>query len=162
MMTCKACGKELNEDAYVVGKKMPYFYFCNENEYRDYLNELSPKDHAFFLLCEIFGYYIQNTAFFKEVHEWEKIASEEKILAYIKERYNYLDATYTKLQVRHASEYATIKYMSAILKNSLVDFEPNKHNTIETVPEGLDISLYDTEGIVKHKRRSLEEMEDEA
>ena len=77
---------------------------------------------------------------YKEWVIWNQVADNGKILAYLKENHDYIAGAIGRLS---SSEYAKIRYLSAVLKNSLHDYkvkvmEEEKKNVIKetTVDEG--------------------------
>jgi hypothetical protein len=74
------------------------------------------------LICDILGEQeIINTALWKEKQLWNKAFSDEIIAKYLEENKDYLTLAVSKLS---GTEYAKIRYVSAVLKNSLRDFKP--------------------------------------
>ena len=80
------------------------------------------RDAVYDELCDIFGYEVQNTVLFTEWILWNKLADDEKILAYLKEHKDYIKGATARAS---GTEYAKIRYMSAILKNNLKDSDNN-------------------------------------
>ena len=107
-------------------------------------------------VADIFGYRIQNSQLFKEMKLWRSICNDEKILAYLQEHKDYIKS---KLEKLNSSEYARIRYVSAILKNSLKDYMA----TVRVEPEkiNVDCEIYEPTVFAKKKRRGLSELEDE-
>ena len=87
---------------------------------------------------------------------WRSICDDEKILAYLQEHKDYIKS---KLEKLNSSEYARIRYVSAILKNSLKDYVA----TVRVEPEkiNVDCEIYEPTVFAKKKRRGLSELEDE-
>lgn len=77
------------------------------------------KDKIYSILTEIFGYEVQNTVLYKEWSCWNKIANNEKIFNYLCENKDYIKG---KIERLSSSEFAKIRYVSAVLKNSLKDY----------------------------------------
>jgi hypothetical protein len=129
---CKICGAELDtKTAYKVvtisaktGKEMPKYY-CSKEEWQaeeDRKNKIAEdRNRVYFLICDMFGYEIQNTKFFAEWVLWNKLKSDEIIYKYLRENETYLQQICDK---SYNSEYGRIMYFSAVLKNSLKDFKP--------------------------------------
>lgn len=80
------------------------------------------RDAVYNELCDIFGYEVQNSVLFTEWILWNKLADDEKILAYLKENKEYIKNAYGRAS---GTEYAKIRYVSAILKNRLKDYSNN-------------------------------------
>ena len=129
---CKICGSNLDtKTAYKVitasaktGKEMTKYY-CSKEEWQaeeDRKNKVTEdRNRVYFLICDMFGYEIQNTKFFAEWVLWNKLKSDEIIYKYLRENETYLQQICDK---PYNSEYGRIMYFSAILKNSLRDFKP--------------------------------------
>ena len=81
------------------------------------------RDAVYDELCDIFGYEVQNTVLFTEWILWNKLADDEKILAYLKEHKDYIKGATARAS---GTEYAKIRYMSAILKNNLKDYSNSR------------------------------------
>ena len=144
---CPVCGTELNTStAYkveIVGPrtgKVTYKYYCSEEEW---LSEQArkkkakeDKDKAYYLICDIMGEKeIINTALWKEWVVWNKVADNEKIGKYLEENKSQLTSEISRLS---SSEFAKIRYLSAIIKNGIKESEQRdekKPVVIEAVNE---------------------------
>ena len=164
---CRYCGERVEkEDAYKDPNKNSYY--CSEEHYlatmknrEDLQKEKEEKrqkkiDPVYEEVADIFGYRIQNSQLFKEMKLWRSICNDEKILAYLQEHKDYIKS---KLEKLNSSEYARIRYVSAILKNSLKDYMA----TVRVEPEkiNVDCEIYEPTVFAKKKRRGLSELEDE-
>lgn len=164
---CRYCGERVEkEDAYKDPNKNSYY--CSEEHYlatmknREDLqkekeeNKQKKIDPVYEEVADIFGYRIQNSQLFKEMKLWRSICNDEKILAYLQEHKDYIKS---KLEKLNSSEYARIRYVSAILKNSLKDYAA----TVRVEPEkiNVDCEIYEPTVFAKKKRRGLSELEDE-
>ena len=164
---CRYCGERVEkEDAYKDPNKNSYY--CSEEHYlatmkkrEDFQKEKEEKkqnkiDPVYEEVADIFGYRIQNSQLFKEMKLWRSICNDEKILAYFQEHKDYIKS---KLEKLNSSEYARIRYVSAILKNSLKDYVA----TVRVEPEkiNVDCEIYEPTVFAKKKRRGLSELEDE-
>ena len=164
---CRYCGERVEkEDAYKDPNKNSYY--CSEEHYlatmknREDLqkekeeNKQKKIDPVYEEVADIFGYRIQNSQLFKEMKLWRSICNDEKILAYLQEHKDYIKS---KLEKLNSSEYARIRYVSAILKNSLKDYVA----TVRVEPEkiNVDCEIYEPTVFAKKKRRGLSELEDE-
>lgn len=125
-VTCQICRKKIEKDtAYkrAVGKTNKYF--CSEQEWQEEEDkkkkEIEDKNKVYNLICDMFGYQIQNSQFFAEWTLWNKLKSNEIIYKYLRENEDYLCQVCDK---SFNSEYQKIRYFSAILKNSLRDYKP--------------------------------------
>lgn len=164
---CRYCGERVEkEDAYKDPNKNSYY--CSEEHYlatmkkrEDFQKEKEENkqkkiDQVYEEVADIFGYRIQNSQLFKEMKLWRSICNDEKILAYLQEHKDYIKS---KLEKLNSSEYARIRYVSAILKNSLKDYVA----TVRVEPEkiNVDCEIYEPTVFSKKKRRGLSELEDE-
>lgn len=164
---CRYCGERVEkEDAYKDPNKNSYY--CSEKHYlatmkkrEDFQKEKEENkqkkiDQVYEEVADIFGYRIQNSQLFKEMKLWRSICDDEKILAYLQEHNGYIKS---KLEKLNSSEYARIRYVSAILKNSLKDYVA----TVRVEPEkiNVDCEIYEPTVFAKKKRRGLSELEDE-
>ena len=159
-VTCQICRKKIERDtAYkrVVGKANKYY--CSEQEWQAEENKkkkaAEDKDKVYNLICDMFGYQIQNTQFFAEWTLWNKLKSNEIIYKYLRENEDYLQQICDR---SFNNEYQKIRYFSAILKNSLRDFVP-KVEVVEK-PKVVVEEHYET----KYKpkvRQALEDFEED-
>lgn len=159
---CRICGTKLDtKTAYkVVDKNGKSKYFCSASEFeaeeakRKKIQE--DKDRVYYLICDIMGVdEIINTALWKEKQLWNKAFSDEIIAKYLQENKEYLTSAVTRLD---SSEYAKIRYISAILKNSLRDFRPKTE--ITEVPKIVVEEHYETKYTPK-TRVSLLDLEED-
>ena len=154
---CKYCGKSIDtNNAYkiIVGKTNRYY--CNEEEYNIIHKAKQIKDNTFNLIYEIFGRKITNTILYKEVNELSLVYSFEKIEAYLSKNKEYLGNLMQNKTFQ--SEYAQIRYFSAILKNSLTDF---KYEKKENINRNIEIDMPSCKFIRRQYRKSLVEYEQE-
>lgn len=160
-VTCQICRRKIERDAAykrVVGKTNKYY--CSEQEWKaeeDKKNKLAEdRNKVYFLICDMFGYEIQNTKFFSEWVLWNKLKSDEVIYKYLRENETYLQQVCDK---SYNNEYNRIMYFSAILKNSLRDFKP-KVEVVEKPKIVVEETIYEAPTQSFNKRRSLDELED--
>lgn len=155
---CKICGTQLNTtEAYkVTDKNGKNKYYCSASEFE--VEEArkkkiaEDKDKVYRLICDILGEKeVLNTALWKEKALWNKAFSDEVIAKYLAENKDYLTSAVSKLS---GTEYAKIRYVSAVLKNSLRDFKP-KVEVVE-VPRVVIEEHYET----KYKARGRQALED--
>lgn len=173
---CRLCGNVIDKkDAFQSPTGGGRFYFCNEEEAKLKEEEKQRKieetkkskeeakqkkiDYVYEEIADIFGYRIQNSALFKEMKLWRGICNDEKILAYLQEHKNYITNAIGRLD---SNEYARVRYLSAILKNSLGDYKVK--TTLQTVikPE-VNFEMYEptSSNKTRVKRRGLSCIEDE-
>lgn len=123
---CKICGKQLSTDTAFRVEGKPAKYFCSEAEWQAEEERkrkaAEDKDRMYRLICDIMGEQeIINSALWKEVQIWHQVADDEKIAKYLEENKDYLTSALSRVT---SSEYARIRYLSAIVKNSIKDFKP--------------------------------------
>ena len=167
LVTCKICRKKIEKDtAYKIttvspttGKKTNTYY-CSEEEYQAEEDRKKKykedKDRVYYLICDMFGYEIQNTQFFDEWKCWNKLKSNAEIYKYLRENEERLQQICDK---SFDNEYQRIRYFSAVLKNSLADFKP-KVEKIEVPKPVVVEEQYETK-YKKKTRQALEDLEDE-
>jgi len=129
---CKICGTVLDtKTAYRVvtvsaktGKEIQKYY-CSVSEFEAEearkKKAAQDKNRVYYLICDMFGYEIQNTKFFAEWVLWNKLKSNEIIYKYLRENESSLQQICDR---PYENEYQRIMYFSAILKNTLRDFKP--------------------------------------
>ena len=160
---CKICGSELDiNTAYkVTDKNGRNKYFCNASEF-DAEEErkkkaAEDKDRVYRLVCDIMGEReVISTALFKEWQVWNKVADNEKIAKYLEENQSYLSSVIARLS---SSEYARIRYLSAIIRDKIKAFVP-KVEVVEKPRVAVEETIYDAPTQSLNKRRSLSELED--
>lgn len=159
---CKICGTELDtKTAYkVTDKNGKNKYFCSQSEFEAEEERkkkvADDKDRVYRLICDIMGVSeVLNTALWKEKLEWNKAFSDEFIAKYLEEKKEYLSSAIARLS---GTEYAKIRYISTVLKNSLRDFKPR----VEVVekPKVVVEEHYETRYKAK-TRRALEDFEED-
>ena len=122
------------------------------------------RDAVYDELCDIFGYEVQNTVLFTEWILWNKLADDEKILAYLKEHKDYIKGATARAS---GTEYAKIRYMSAILKNNLKDYSNSRGQRAQlpvvddAMPKELSFVLFEPVKENKKVRKSFAELEDD-
>lgn len=162
---CQICKTPLDtKTAYkVTDKNGKNKYFCSQSEYeaeearkkkaKEY------KDKVYRLICDLFGYEIQNTQIFAEWNLWNKLKSNEIIYKYLVENKEYLKQICNK---PFEGEYQKIRYFSAVLKNSLRDFKPKVEvGKKPRIKVEIDETIYESPAHSLNKRRSLADLEDE-
>ena len=122
------------------------------------------RDAIYDELCDIFGYEVQNTVLFTEWILWNKLADDEKILAYLKEHKDYIKGATARAS---GTEYAKIRYMSAILKNNLKDYSNSRGQRAQlpvvddAMPKESSFVLFEPVKENKKVRKSFAELEDD-
>lgn len=127
---CKICGAELDTTtAYkITDKNGKNKYFCSQSEFEAEEERKKrvqeDKDRVYRLVCDIMGEKeIISTALFKEWQVWNKVADNAKIAKYLEENKDYLTSVIARLG---SSEYARIRYLSAIIRDKIKVFVPKK------------------------------------
>lgn len=159
---CQCCKKQLDtKEAFKVEVNGKNKYWCNATEYENELAQkqkiAEDKDKVYRLICDILGEKeIINTALWKEKAIWNKAFSDEIIAKYLAENKDYLTSAVSKLS---GTEYAKIRYVSAVLKNSLRDWKP-KVEVVEKPRLIVTEEHYETKYKPK-TRMALEDFEEE-
>lgn len=175
-VVCKYCKAKVEKaDALQVPGEKYNTYYCNQECYdkanaekkEKEIERLAKKqekeenkqkriDPVYEEIADIFGYRIANSALFKEMKLWRGICDDSKILAYLQEHKIYIK---NKLEQLDSNEYSRIRYVSAILKNSLADYK----RTVRVEPEkiNVDCEIYEQSFSTRKKRRGLNALEDE-
>lgn len=158
-VTCQICKKKIEKnEAYkrVVGKVNKYY--CSEQEWQaeeDKKKKVAEdKDKVYNLICDMFGYEIQNTQLFAEWTLWNKLKNNEIIYKYLRENEDYLQQICDR---SFNSEYQKIRYFSAVLKNSLSDFKPKVEVTIEEKPQTIIDSSFELFEPTIERKTDIEE-----
>lgn len=162
LVTCQICKNKIERDAAykrVVGKANKYY--CSEQEWQNEEDKkkkiAEDKDKVYRLICDILGEKeVLNTALWKEKTIWNKAFSDEIIAKYLQEHKDYLTSAVSKLS---GTEYAKIRYVSAVLKNSLRDWKP-KVEVVETPKIVVAEEHYETKYKPK-TRMALEDLEED-
>ena len=100
--------------------------------------------------------YIKMDYLWKEIIAWEKLATRQKIIAYLNENKDWLSTTMNK---EFNGDYNRVRYYSAVVSSKLHDFKPCVEE--EKKPKvSVDETIYDTPTQSLNKRRSLADLED--
>ena len=160
---CKICGSTLDTaTAYkVTDKNGKNKYFCSVSEFEAEearkKKAAEDKDRVYRLICDIMGEKeIINTILFKEWQDWLKVSDNAKIAKYLEENYSYLSSAIARLS---SSEFARIKYLSAIIRDKIKAFVP-KAEVVEKPKVVVEETIYEAPTQSLNKRRSLAELED--
>lgn len=160
---CKICGSTLDTNiAYkVTDKNGKNKYFCSQSEFEAEEERkkkvAEDKDRVYRLICDIMGEKeIISTSLFKEWQVWNKVADNAKIGDYLEENKDYLTSVIARLC---SSEYARIRYLSAIIRDKIKAFVP-KERVVEKPKVVVEETIYDAPTQSLNKRRSLADLED--
>ena len=128
---CRACGKKINiTDAF---QGSPRMYYCSEQEFN--------TEKTFFDMVYEFVGHTNNTALFKEMKLW---GEHSKVLGFMQDNKVKIEKSMAK---NFVSEYAKIRYFSAIIKNSIADYTPSNPEEVKQTTEEIYECKY------KHKER---------
>ena len=163
---CQICGKQGEvAEMYkrVVGKINKYYCSLSEFEAEEERKRKAAedKDRVYRLICDIMeAPEIINSALFKEWVEWNKVADNVTIIKYLEENKDYITTAISRIENKI---YNRIRYLSAILKNSLGDYKPKLvDETVKAQPKVvIDDTVYEAPTRSLNKRRSLADLEDE-
>ena len=164
---CKICKESVDTTTaykiitYDKNNKAKVAYYCSKEEYEKneaYKNKTAAdKDRVYRLICDIMSRNeITNSILWKEKAIWNQVATDETIWKYLEENKAYLTSVIEKLEDK---EFNRIRYLSAILKNSLGDFKPKEVINQAYQPKICE-EHYETKFNPK-KRIGLEDLEDE-
>lgn len=148
---CRYCKSKIEKkDALQIPGEKYNTYYCNQECYSKANAEKKAKeierlakkqekeenkqkriDPVYEEIADIFGYRIANSALFAEMKLWRGICDDTKILAYLQEN---RDRIKSAMERASSSEYARIRYVSAILKNSLADYNVKNIEAEKTTP----------------------------
>lgn len=162
---CRNCGTFIDKDkAISVEHGKSKLWYCSEDCHKKAeekvviaQKEKSEKEAVYNEICDIFGYKLVNTALWREWQDWSKVADNGKILAYLKENRDYIAGAIGRLS---SSEYAKIRYLSAVLKNSLHDYKVKVVEEEKPIEHKINMDEgYETKYKQKTKRVGLEDIE---
>lgn len=156
LVKCRKCGKEIDRIiAYkvVVGKSN--HYFCSKAEYDEMEKSKQKKADVYELINEIFGYKVINKALFKEIGEILEANSIDILLGYLTANKGMLSS---KLNKDFSSEFARIRYFSAIIKNSINDYRTRLKRQNEPV-KATDFEMLETNYSARPKRKGFADTE---
>lgn len=154
---CRICGEKIDRNiAYRVTKGKINMYYCSEKEYIDDITKkaqkAAPKNRLNKIIEEFIG-KTENTALYKEISLWLNVADYDTISDYLTDN---KDKILTLLNKDFVSEYAKIRYFSAIIKNSIGDYKPKKPEIVRPV----ETEIYEVKFKPKSKRKCLADYED--
>lgn len=165
---CKHCGAwidtklaiQVNDD----GKNR---YYCNASCRTKHSEELIEKakvkaeyDEIFEITKDIFGYEFNGYSLLKrEIGAWERLATRDKIIAYLKENKGWLSTTMSK---EFSGDYNRVRYYSVVVASKLHDYNTKVPKEVKVQPKvDIDETVYEAPTRSLNKRRSLADLEDE-
>lgn len=159
LVKCRACGNRIDRaEAFKVVVDKTNAYYCNEEEYTAILKQREFKDNTYSMINKIFGYVVTNTAIYKEISPLVEIYGYQIILDYLNENFDYLfDVVHRPFE----KEYNKIRYFSAVLSNTLRDFQEKNIPKKEPMQKILEPDVSATRYKRKKTKRSLEDIEKE-
>lgn len=171
---CQICGKSIDRStAYKIVVGDANKYFCSEEEFNA---EKARKDHAKEILetitecyqyCSGYGEPPYNVVR-KELKENLKAIDAETICQFVKENREKLKKTVEKKVERDgpfSQVYFSFRYLSGIIKREILEKDWKAKQIVPTVQKtGIDLNFYNIKPNTNQlkKRRSLDELEDEA
>ena len=162
---CRYDKKQLDtKTAFKVVIKDKNTYWCSEECYNHYLADKEKQDkinaeydEIFDITQQIFGYAFAGYSLMrKEIGVWERLATRQKIISYLKENKDWLSTTMSKSFV---NDYNRVRYYSTIVASKLHDYKP-KFESIEKPKVVVDETIYEAPSQSLNKRRSLADLED--
>ena len=129
---CQCCKKQLDtKEALKVVVNGKNKYWCNDHCYKITEEEQARQakinaeyDEIFELTKQIFGYEFAGYSLLRrELSVWEKLATRQKIIVFLKENKDWLSDVMNK---EFASDFNRVRYYSTIVAGKLHDFKPKK------------------------------------
>lgn len=159
LVKCKICGNKIDKaTAYCVPKtgknKIINYYYCSEDEYKNDVYQKSVNEQLKTKLWELIVSFIgetQNTILYKEMTLWGN--DKQKIIGYLTDNKDYISRVMAKDFV---SEYAKIRYFSAIIKNNINDYKPKPPEVIKQS----DNEFYESKYVPRKRRKCLLDYKD--
>lgn len=151
---CAYCHKVLDKkEAYAVKKGKRNKYYCNF----EHSIAKTPRDIFYNKAFDIFG-KTTNTIFFKEFDEIANVHGYEKMSSYIDDNKDTLNYFMNK---DFSSEYARIRYFTAIFKNNLADYVVRKEEPIIRKEVDNDMEIHTVKYKKKDVRKGINDILDE-
>lgn len=155
LVKCRNCNKKIDRDIafkVVVGGRNTYY--CNEKEYleKEYIKQT--KQSISDCIDKIFGYKVINTIMKKELKEIYESFDYGLVLSYLQSNFDFLHGVMCR---DFNSEYAKIRYFSAILKNNIADYRESINKKPETKVVEVDMPNMNFQR--KSKRVALQDIE---
>lgn len=148
---CRVCHATVDSDyafqSFTVKGKP--FYCCNQSEYIGFIIEENKKKAVKNYTYRILGQEVSHGQLAQEISEWHKTNSWDKLIAYFEAN---ADSIESKMSSKNfASIYGKIRYLSAIVKNSIDDFKLEVEEPIRPASEFVEPVINNN----KKKRRGL-------
>ena len=122
---CRICGKSMpSEEAYKVTVGNVNKYYCSELEYNCHAEDKQFHERVRqgieCVLTNILDMPLhKNKTIYKEWQGWKDIAPNTVILEFLRSKESYLTSKIAQIQ----NSYAKIRYLSAVVKNSIEEDE---------------------------------------
>lgn len=130
---CKYCGRDISKDgAFVVHGNKRNKYYCSE----EHSKMINPRDKFYTTCMQL----VKSTSsvVYKEFDAMANVHGFKKMSAYLDENIEYLEKAMSK---DFDTRYGAIKYLAAILNNSLDKYEyPSSTPQIKIESEHFDIT----------------------
>lgn len=153
-VTCKCCSEKIDKKIAIgVPHGKTTWYYCPEH-----VGQKSPKEKMYDLIYEIFGRKVLNTVLYKEMDEIASIHTYEKMTTYMEENKEYLIQIMEK---DFRSEYFQIRYLSAVLKNSLFDYQVKEPTPVIQKASELEFDMTEINYKAKKQRKGMDDLLDE-
>lgn len=131
LVKCRICKNKIERnEAYKVVVKDKNQYYCNAEEFSEWNRENENRMKSIDLIFELIG-ETTNTSLMKELSQIAKVHSYTKIANYLETNMFDLDISMNK---EFETEYGKIRYLMAIVKNSIADFKEKEDENEEIVP----------------------------
>ena len=154
LVKCCICGNKIDrKDAYRLTKNNVNHYYCSSKEYDEFEEYKETKAKVLSNIELIFGYKITNSALYKELSEFTKQYSYRDILYYLNDNQYYLKKVMT--EKTFTSEYASIRYFMAILRNNIP-----KYAHVSPVSKEVSVEIPNMKFARKNKRIPLVQYEE--
>lgn len=156
---CRKCGAVLDKkNAFAVKTGKRNSYYCNEEEYRDSkkTSEISKESKELIdsinkKVFEIFGYYINNRAYYSNMSNLYKKHKHQDVLDCIIENEQLFNQV---MQKDFDTEYGKIRYFVVVLENKLLEHKPK-----ETFVRNVENDMPEIHYTKKKRKKSLEDFE---
>lgn len=156
MAKCAYCKKEINQkDAVSLSVGKIHRYFCTEKERFLYQQNLEYKDRAYRIILKLLQTNRASTALWKEWTKWNKLCTNKKLFLFLKENQEDLNRSLNK---EFKSDYAMVRYLSAIIQNQIVRYEP-KQIDVPLIKKEVDFEFYKPQNSAKKRRVGFDVLE---
>ena len=153
---CQICGKSIDRNLAfkITAKNGVNKYYCSEQEYnKDIKNKADKRTERSNFLKMVYDFigYTNNAALYQEEKLWVQSADYKMLTAFLVKNVNKIRISMNK---DFTSEYAKIRYFSAIIKNGINDFK-NQYKEERPIIKQANTEVYDTKYKSPPKRKCL-------